>query len=160
MLAAKKPLQGHGQAGCSRSCEDSARTRPAPGAGKRNSLHPGCERAAEGKAAMARRLVEKISDGCTERSSQNESRPEQKHAGDAGPIVQRGQQYESRTEKERASAVSQSGTVRHPISKCGPQGLRERDRNPVEDFYLRRRNSLNVVRICARSDCDREHLRA
>src|SRR5689334_22751075 len=95
---------------------------------------------------MARRLVQKVSDGRAEWSRQYESRPEQEDVRDHRPIVQGCEHDKSRTEHERTAIVSQSGAVRHPISERSTQGLRKRDRHPIENFYLWRGNGLNIDR--------------
>src|ERR1700676_2264296 len=108
--------------------------------------HPRRQRTTESQSAMACRLVEKVSDGRTERSRQYESRPEQEYARNSSPIIQCCQYSESCAEHESASIISQPRAIRRPIFERGPEGLRKRDRHPIEDFHFRRCNGLNIYR--------------
>src|SRR5262245_15029765 len=91
-------------------------------------------------------LVEQIADRGAQRARENESRPEQENPRDAGPMIKDSEYGEGREEHERPALKSESGVVRRPVSQSGPERLRKRDGEPVEDFDLRRRDGLNIDR--------------
>src|SRR5262252_1746595 len=132
-------------------CSD-ARSRRCPRGGPRMASRPlrdeqyadddehredrGGEWPAHVEAALGYGLVEEIADRGTEWTRQDERRPEEHHVGDARAVIGNGDEYEQRTEHERAAAVAESG-VRDPIAERGAEGLGEGDGEPVERLDAR-----------------------
>ena len=86
---------------------------------------------AERESSVLKRLVEEIADGRSQRTRQDEGRPEEEDVGQLREIVERRQKSEAGPEEERSSAVTERG-VRDPVSKRRSERLRKGDRDPIE----------------------------
>ena len=76
-----------------------------------------CNWPAQGKAAMVKRLVEKISDGGAKGASENERRPKQRRAICAGEEVERGKNRETCSEHARGAEIAQTARVSEPVAE-------------------------------------------
>ena len=94
----------------------------------------GCDRSAKGQSAVIDRLVEEIANGRAERSRQDERSPEQGDAGNAPPIVERGENGQSGRKHKCAAFVAEASGVGHPVSQRCSERLRESDGGPVKGF--------------------------
>src|SRR5260221_14638155 len=56
----------------------------------------GRDRATDVQSPISERLIEKVANGCAQRSGQNEGRPEQQHMRNRRPIVKRSDNRERR----------------------------------------------------------------
>ncbi len=98
----------------------------------------GGDRAAQRKAAGIDGLVEEVADGGAQRARQDEGGPEQRHARQAGPVIEHDDHRKRGGEHQRAAFVAEPGRIRHPVAKRRAERLRQRDGRPVEGLGLRR----------------------
>src|SRR5258708_5564917 len=105
--------------------------------GDHQSRKDGCRiKATESEPAVCDRFVEKITKRGTQWTRQNESAPEQQSSGDIGIEIGSEDQNQARGKDECAPFVAEPIRVGHPVAERRAQGLREKDRGPVEHLNL------------------------